>query len=193
MNLQAATSVHRLHEGFAAIISTMPLQRLPREAIVRGLQQNATRSIAARLFHASAAVQADDQVECKVNGEPVHVPKGSTVMQACDAAGIDIPRQGLTPGPDCDLQQCWDLCFTSGSIAGFATIRNCQSQATAECALLRYADWQLTLKHAYNTTYVVQATSGLKRLTPVVIVGYKESKACGLMCYASRTRNGHQD
>ena len=76
----------------------MPLQRLSREAIARGLQQNVTRSIAARLFHASAAVQADDQIECKVNGEPVRVPKGSTVMQACDAAGIDIPRQGLKTG-----------------------------------------------------------------------------------------------
>ena len=70
----------------------MSLNRLSREAVVKGLHQGAVAPFAARLFHASAAVQADDQIECKVNGESVHVPKGSTVMQACDAAGIDIPR-----------------------------------------------------------------------------------------------------
>lgn len=31
-------------------------------------------------------------IEVFVNGEPVHIPKGSNVMAACDAAGIDIPR-----------------------------------------------------------------------------------------------------
>lgn len=70
----------------------MSLNQLSREALVKGLHQRAVRPFAARLFHASAVVQADDQIECKVNGESVHVPKGSTVMQACDAAGIDIPR-----------------------------------------------------------------------------------------------------
>ena len=70
----------------------MSLNQLSREAIVKGLHQRTVRPFAARLFHASTAVQADEQIECKVNGESVHVPKGSTVMQACDAAGIDIPR-----------------------------------------------------------------------------------------------------
>ena len=70
----------------------MSLQRLSREAVNKGLHQGVVRPVAARLFHASTAVQADDQIECKVNGESVRVPKGSTVMQACDAAGIDIPR-----------------------------------------------------------------------------------------------------
>ena len=70
----------------------MSLNQLSREAIAKGLRQRAVRPFAARLFHASTAVQADDQIECKVNGDSVHVPKGSTVMQACDAAGIDIPR-----------------------------------------------------------------------------------------------------
>ena len=76
----------------------MSLNQLSREALVKGLHQRAVRPFAARLFHASAAVQADDQIECKVNGESVHVPKGSTVMQACDAAGIDIPRYKLSSG-----------------------------------------------------------------------------------------------
>lgn len=70
----------------------MSVNRLSREAVAKGLHQGAVRPFVTRLFHASTAVQADDQIECKVNGEPVHVPKGSTVMQACDAAGIDIPR-----------------------------------------------------------------------------------------------------
>ena len=73
----------------------MSLNQLSRDAIAKGLHQRAVRPFAARLFHASSAVQADDQIECKVNGESVHVPKGSTVMQACDAAGIDIPRSKL--------------------------------------------------------------------------------------------------
>ncbi|WIA12072.1 hypothetical protein OEZ85_012149 [Tetradesmus obliquus] len=44
---------------------------------------------------ASALQQAapqSDTIEVFVNNEPVNIPKGSTVLQACDAAGIDIPR-----------------------------------------------------------------------------------------------------
>ncbi|CAI5507926.1 unnamed protein product [Closterium sp. Naga37s-1] len=33
-----------------------------------------------------------DHIEVFVDGKGLHVPKGSTVLQACDAAGIDIPR-----------------------------------------------------------------------------------------------------
>jgi NADH dehydrogenase (ubiquinone) Fe-S protein 1 len=39
-----------------------------------------------------APAQAPDTIEVFVNDEPVNIPKGSTVLQACDAAGIDIPR-----------------------------------------------------------------------------------------------------
>lgn len=35
---------------------------------------------------------ASDLIEVFVNDVPVKVPKGSTALQACDAAGIDIPR-----------------------------------------------------------------------------------------------------
>jgi NADH-quinone oxidoreductase subunit G len=27
-----------------------------------------------------------------VDGEPVEIPKGATVLHACDTAGIDVPR-----------------------------------------------------------------------------------------------------
>lgn len=39
-----------------------------------------------------AAAAAADTIEVFVNDEPVTIPKGSSVLQACDAAGIDIPR-----------------------------------------------------------------------------------------------------
>lgn len=48
-----------------------------------------------RGFHVTAAAlqaPAADQMEVEVNGQNVNVAKGSTVMQACDAAGVDIPR-----------------------------------------------------------------------------------------------------
>ena len=35
---------------------------------------------------------ASDMIEVTVNGEPVQIPKGSTVMAACATAGVDIPR-----------------------------------------------------------------------------------------------------
>ena len=36
-----------------------------------------------------------DTIEVFVNGVSTQVAKGSTVMQACDAAGIDIPRYAM--------------------------------------------------------------------------------------------------
>lgn len=45
-----------------------------------------------------AAVPAPDTVDVFVNDNPLTVPKGYTVLQACDAAGIDIPRY------DCPLK-----------------------------------------------------------------------------------------
>lgn len=41
----------------------------------------------------SAQANADDgMIEVTVNGSPVRVAKGSNVLQACEAAGVDIPR-----------------------------------------------------------------------------------------------------
>lgn len=34
----------------------------------------------------------DGMIELTVDGQPVRVPKGSNLLQACDAAGKDIPR-----------------------------------------------------------------------------------------------------
>lgn len=41
---------------------------------------------------AAQAAPADDMMEVFVDGKPVQIPKGSTTLQACDAAGVDIPR-----------------------------------------------------------------------------------------------------
>jgi hypothetical protein len=40
----------------------------------------------------------DGMIELTVDGEAVRVPKGSNLLQACDAAGKDIPRCGEWPG-----------------------------------------------------------------------------------------------
>ena len=46
-----------------------------------------------RLFSLrSLATAPPESVEVFVNDNPLTVPKSYTVLQACDAAGIDIPR-----------------------------------------------------------------------------------------------------
>jgi hypothetical protein len=49
-----------------------------------------------RLFAAEPAKDdgqpKEEMVEVTVNGRPVSVPKGSNVLQACEAGGVDIPR-----------------------------------------------------------------------------------------------------
>lgn len=49
-----------------------------------------TSSLARSLSTTTAVL--DDTIEVFVNGQPTTIPKGSTVMQACEAQGIDIPR-----------------------------------------------------------------------------------------------------
>ena len=41
---------------------------------------------------AEAPAPPPDTMSCTVDGREIHVAKGSTVLQACDAAGVDIPR-----------------------------------------------------------------------------------------------------
>lgn len=59
-------------------------------ALSRGMQAVRKRGLLlARTFSAPAIA---DAVEVTVDGKPVRVPKGASVMEACDAAGVDIPR-----------------------------------------------------------------------------------------------------
>ena len=53
----------------------------------RGLQTGA-----GLLQSAAQPAPAADTIEVFVNDEPVQIAKGASVLQACDAAGIDIPR-----------------------------------------------------------------------------------------------------
>lgn len=57
-----------------------------------GEEASAVASVTGRDFAAQAAPQ-DDLVTVTVDGKEVQVPKGASVLQACDAAGIDIPRR----------------------------------------------------------------------------------------------------
>ena len=49
-------------------------------------------SLQAQRCMAAQPAPAEDLIEVTVDGKPVKVPKGSNVLQACDAAGVDIPR-----------------------------------------------------------------------------------------------------
>ena len=57
------------------------LQRLP-----QAWHQQAQRCMAAQ------PAVADDLVEVTVDGQQVKVVRGSNVLQACEEAGVDIPR-----------------------------------------------------------------------------------------------------
>ena len=51
-------------------------------------------------------VSAPEMIEVFVNDQPLQIPKGSTVMAACDAAGIDIPRRA-SPAHSSWSQKYW--------------------------------------------------------------------------------------
>merc|ERR1711920_845620 len=40
----------------------------------------------------AAPAPAEEMVELTVNGKTVSVPKGASALQACDLAGVDVPR-----------------------------------------------------------------------------------------------------
>lgn len=74
------------------------MQRLLQRAARRAGGSVARCTDANRCAIAAFATQAQtrqtpqDTIEVFVNGVSTQVAKGATVMQACDAAGIDIPR-----------------------------------------------------------------------------------------------------
>ena len=74
--------------------TTLREKMLPFSASValRAAARRARGGVRAAASAAPAAAPADDGLQVTVNGEPVTVPKGSSVMQACEAAGVDIPR-----------------------------------------------------------------------------------------------------
>jgi hypothetical protein len=43
----------------------------------------------------AVSAEKEDLIEVTVNGRVVSVPKGSNVLQACEAGGVDVPRYAL--------------------------------------------------------------------------------------------------
>lgn len=89
-----AATIPNEDERGRRVAHLLHVRRVPaskyRMALSRGMQAVRTRSLLlARTFSAPAI---PDAVEVTVDGKPVRVPKGSSVMEACDAAGVDIPR-----------------------------------------------------------------------------------------------------
>ncbi|GFR43009.1 hypothetical protein Agub_g4009 [Astrephomene gubernaculifera] len=54
--------------------------------------QELSRTITTSAGALQQAAPPSDQIEVFVNDQPVKIPKNSSVLQACDAAGIDVPR-----------------------------------------------------------------------------------------------------
>ncbi|XP_030452157.1 NADH dehydrogenase [ubiquinone] iron-sulfur protein 1, mitochondrial [Syzygium oleosum] len=83
--------------GFArAIVSTPELQRPEvASAAAAPAQPDPSPDLPPRKPVAGARVHfpnPEDAIEVFVDGYPVKIPKGMTVLQACEVAGVDIPR-----------------------------------------------------------------------------------------------------
>ncbi|KAK6154118.1 hypothetical protein DH2020_013757 [Rehmannia glutinosa] len=75
---RAIVSTPDLHNSGAAAAEAQPEPDLPKRNPVAG----------ARVHFPNP----DDVIEVFVDGYPVKIPKGMTVLQACEIAGVDIPR-----------------------------------------------------------------------------------------------------
>ncbi|GER34864.1 NADH-ubiquinone oxidoreductase subunit [Striga asiatica] len=76
--LRTIVSTPDLHNADAAAAAAQPEPDLPKRIPVAG----------ARVHFPNP----DDAIEVFVDGYPVKIPKGMTVLQACEIAGVDIPR-----------------------------------------------------------------------------------------------------
>eukprot|EP00879_Flechtneria_rotunda_P014608 GHRR01015265.1.p1 GENE.GHRR01015265.1~~GHRR01015265.1.p1 ORF type:complete len:119 (+),score=14.28 GHRR01015265.1:176-532(+) len=92
--------------------------------------------VTASALQQAAPQQASDTIEVFVNDEPVQIAKGSTVLQACDAAGVDIPRQ--VPWCRIPMHASASVLLTLATfLAGFATTTGFQLPVIAVCAWWR--------------------------------------------------------
>ncbi|KAF3445174.1 hypothetical protein FNV43_RR14868 [Rhamnella rubrinervis] len=77
-----------------AVSSTPELQN-PEQSAAAQAQPEPTPDLPPRTPVAGARVhfpKLEDAIEVFVDGYPVKIPKGMTVLQACEVAGVDIPR-----------------------------------------------------------------------------------------------------
>lgn len=71
-------------------LSSTPMLQKPEQT-----QPEPTPDLLPRIPVAGARVHfpnPEDAIEVFVDGYPVKIPKGMTVLQACEVAGVDIPR-----------------------------------------------------------------------------------------------------
>ncbi|XP_020588123.1 NADH dehydrogenase [ubiquinone] iron-sulfur protein 1, mitochondrial [Phalaenopsis equestris] len=76
-------------------ISSTPDRHKPEAAAVTAPAPAPTPEVSPRSPVGGARIEfpnLDDAIEVFVDGYPVKIPKGMTVLQACEVAGVDIPR-----------------------------------------------------------------------------------------------------
>lgn len=94
--LRPATSrlLRNPKDGFIRTVVSTPERQSP-EASAAQAQPDQTPDLPPRKPLAGARVHfpnPEDAIEVFVDGYPVKIPKGMTVLQACEVAGVDIPR-----------------------------------------------------------------------------------------------------
>lgn len=70
------------------------MQRLRALQRLRPLAEQPCSSLQAQRWMAAqpGAAPQEDTIDITVNGKVVKVPKGYNVLQACEVAGVDVPR-----------------------------------------------------------------------------------------------------
>lgn len=91
--LKSSRILHSQYSRFRPIVTKPELQS-PNASSVAAPQPEPTppppkKVVGGARIHFS---NPDDAIEVFVDGFPVKVPKGMTVLQACEIAGVDIPR-----------------------------------------------------------------------------------------------------
>ncbi|KAF8010047.1 hypothetical protein BT93_J0882 [Corymbia citriodora subsp. variegata] len=86
---------HSPRDGLVRAIGSTPERQRPEAASAAQAQPDPTPDLPPRKPLAGARVHfpnPEDAIEVFVDGYPVKIPKGMTVLQACEVAGVDIPR-----------------------------------------------------------------------------------------------------
>lgn len=72
------------------------LRALQRLRPLAAEQQSSNLQLQRWMAAQPAPAQPEDLIEVTINGKPTKVPKGVNLLQACEAAGVDVPRYGVT-------------------------------------------------------------------------------------------------
>lgn len=80
----------RLRSAVVEAVARLPVSRRTAPSVSLPVDHAASNSQWVRC--AASAAAKEETIEVIVDGQPLQVAKGVTVLQACEAAGIDIPR-----------------------------------------------------------------------------------------------------